>query len=78
MNVSLDTHAAAAMLMGALFSDAVSRDLMPERYPYGMEDAAANYVAIFLRGIGRDGAGEIANRSALEGDVRDGDHGRKR
>lgn len=42
---------AAALLMGALFSDAMGRDLMPERYPYSVEEAAETYVRIFLRGI---------------------------
>jgi hypothetical protein len=40
------------MLMGALFSDAMGRDTMPERYPYAMRDAAEKYVQLFLNGIG--------------------------
>lgn len=44
-----DPSAASAMLMGALFSDAISRDLMPERYPYPLEAAAERYVGLFLR-----------------------------
>lgn len=53
-----DPTVAAAVLMGAIFSDATTRDLMPERYPFPMRTAAAEYVAIFLRGIGLDPAGE--------------------
>jgi hypothetical protein len=47
-----DARAAVAMLMGALFSDAMGRDIMPERYPYAMRDAAPRYVRLFLRAIG--------------------------
>jgi AcrR family transcriptional regulator len=70
MNAGQDTHAAAAMLMGAIFSDAVSRDLMPERYPYGMEEAAGHYVGIFLRGIAQDETTEIGEER--KNDARNG------
>lgn len=49
-----DAHAASAMLMGALFSDAMGRDMMPERYPFPEAEAPAHYVRLFLRGIGVD------------------------
>lgn len=48
----LDTRAAAALLMGALFADAMGRDMMPERYPYPLEAAAGKYVELFARAIG--------------------------
>lgn len=44
--------AAAAMLMGVLFSDAMGRDPMPERYPYTMRDGITEYLKLFLRAIG--------------------------
>lgn len=44
--------AATAMLMGTLFSDAMGRDLMPERYPYSMRDGITHYLQLFLRAIG--------------------------
>jgi AcrR family transcriptional regulator len=47
-----DDRAAAAMLMGAIFTDAMGRDTMPERYPYSMRDAVEKYVDLFLRAIG--------------------------
>jgi AcrR family transcriptional regulator len=47
-----DPHAASAMLMGTLFSDAVGRDMMPEKYPYPEAEAPARYVSLFLRAIG--------------------------
>ena len=47
-----DARAAAAMLMGAIFSDALGRDTMPERYPYSMRDAVEKYVDLLLSAIG--------------------------
>lgn len=44
--------AATAMLMGTLFSDAMGRDPMPERYPYTMRDGITQYLQLFLRAIG--------------------------
>jgi AcrR family transcriptional regulator len=48
----LDQHAAAAMLMGALFTDVMGRDMMPERYAYSEAEAPERYVRVFLRAIG--------------------------
>jgi AcrR family transcriptional regulator len=45
-------RAAAAMLMGAIFSDAMGRDTMPERYPFAMRDAVDKYLQLFLPAIG--------------------------
>jgi AcrR family transcriptional regulator len=47
--------AATAMLMGTLFSDAMGRDPMPERYPYAMRDGITHYLQLFLRAIGAKG-----------------------
>ena len=47
-----DERAAAAMLMGALFTDAMGRDTMPERYPTSMRDAVESYVDLFLHAVG--------------------------
>ena len=47
-----DPGAASSMLMGALFGDALSRDIMPETFPFGEEEAPEKYVALFLRAIG--------------------------
>jgi AcrR family transcriptional regulator len=49
-----DTHAgaAAAMLMGALFAEAVGRDIMTQIYDYGIDEAIRTYVQLFLRAIG--------------------------
>jgi AcrR family transcriptional regulator len=48
----VDVPAAAAMLMGALFSDAMGRDFMPDVFRYSMEAAPALYVDLLLRAIG--------------------------
>jgi AcrR family transcriptional regulator len=53
---ALEPRAAAAMLMGAIFSDALSRDMMPGRFAETLDAAAAEYVDLLLRAIG---AGEI-------------------
>ena len=47
-----DARAAANMLMGALFSDAMSRDAMPERFPQAADVAIEQYVGLLLRAIG--------------------------
>jgi AcrR family transcriptional regulator len=44
--------AAIGMLMSALFSDAMGRDVMPAMYPVPAERAPAMYVRIFLRAVG--------------------------
>jgi AcrR family transcriptional regulator len=49
---SFDSGAAAAMLLGALFADAIGRDIVPDMYAAPTEEALAQYVALFLRGIG--------------------------
>lgn len=52
----LDPGPAAALLMGALFSDVMGRDLMPERYDYTPDEAPGKYVRLFLRAIGHQPA----------------------
>jgi AcrR family transcriptional regulator len=47
-----DETAASAMLMGALFADAMGRDIMPDLYPNEPEQALDEYVRLFLRSIG--------------------------
>jgi AcrR family transcriptional regulator len=45
-------RAATAMLMGAIFTDAMGRDTMPERYPYSMRESVEHYVDLLLAAIG--------------------------
>lgn len=55
-----DARAAANMLMGALFSDAMGRDAMPERFPQAPSTAIEQYVALVLLAIGaREDAGKL-------------------
>ena len=49
-------NAAAAMLMGALFSDAMGRDMMPSLFPHSAAKAPAEYVRLTLAAIGFDSA----------------------
>src|ERR1043166_7551022 len=64
----LDTATAAAMLMGCLFADAMSRDIMPLPYRSDPGRAIAGYVDLFLRAIGApaasgDGRGTAPGRA---------------
>lgn len=43
---------AVSMLMGALFNDAMNRDMMPELFPQPPVETLRAYVRVFLRGIG--------------------------
>lgn len=56
-----DAYAAGAMLMSALFGDAMGRDVMPDMYPQPAEQAPAMYVRLFLCAIG---AAEPAKRTS--------------
>ncbi len=47
-----DETAASAMLIGALFADAMGRDIMPDLYRNEPEEALDQYVNLFLRGLG--------------------------
>ena len=45
-------RAATALLLGAVFQDAMQRDIMPERYPYSARAAVRQYIGLFLSAIG--------------------------
>jgi AcrR family transcriptional regulator len=47
-----DPKTAAAMLMGAIFADAMGRDMMPDVYPQPEGEAAHMYSVLLLRAIG--------------------------
>jgi AcrR family transcriptional regulator len=61
-DAEMDPAVAAAMLRGALFSDAMGRDVMPDMFEVPAEEVPGAYVRLFLRGIGvgRGGAGGSA------------------
>jgi hypothetical protein len=44
-----DVKVACMMLQGALFSDAMGRDMMPDLYPRPLRRAGAEYARTFLR-----------------------------
>ncbi len=46
-----EVRAAVTMLMGALFTDAMNRDLIPALFSQSVTDSLRGYVRIFLRGI---------------------------
>jgi AcrR family transcriptional regulator len=50
--VAFDPKTAAAMLMGAIFADAMGRDMMPDVYPQPAAKAAEMYTGLLLRAIG--------------------------
>jgi len=52
VNGAVDISAAIAMLMSALFADAINRDLMPGIYTYSDEEAPSRYVGVVLRALG--------------------------
>ena len=51
-----EVGAAVAMLMSALFVDAMDRELMPHLFTTAADEAPRAYVRLFLRGIGCCGA----------------------
>ncbi|MEO8449149.1 MAG: helix-turn-helix domain-containing protein [Gemmatimonadota bacterium] len=48
----VDVRAAATMLLGTLFADAISRDVIPQLYPTSPEAAVDQYLDLFIRAIG--------------------------
>lgn len=49
-----DARAAASMLMGSIFADAMGRDVMPDVYSSTPAQAVEQFVRLLLRGIGAD------------------------
>jgi len=47
-----EPRAAAALLIGTLFADAMGREIMPDLYANEPDQALREYVTLFLRGIG--------------------------
>jgi AcrR family transcriptional regulator len=47
-----DLGAAMAMLMGAIFGDAMGREIIPENYPQPIAAAPGSYARVFLRAVG--------------------------
>jgi len=49
---AFDPRAASGMLLGTLFADAISRDIMPDELVSPPDDAPRHYVELFLNAIG--------------------------
>ena len=47
-----DLGTAIAMLMGAIFSDAMGREIIPENFPQPVAAAPRSYARVFLRAVG--------------------------
>lgn len=52
----VEKRAASAMFIGALFSDAMGRDVMPGIYPSPVTTAIEQYTTLFLKAIGASSA----------------------
>ncbi len=52
IRADFEPKTAAAMLMGALFADAMGRDMMPDVYPQSVTDAAHTYSELLLQALG--------------------------
>jgi AcrR family transcriptional regulator len=61
-HAEFDPRAAAALLIGTLFADAMGREIMPDLYANEPDEALREYVALFLRGIGVNGKGAGSKR----------------
>ena len=57
-----EPRAAAALLIGTLFADAMGRDMMPDLYANKPDQALREYIALFLRGIGAEAKARGAAR----------------
>ena len=58
-----EAKTASAMLMGAIFADAMGREMMPDVYPQPQEKAAQMYTRLLLRAIGvENGSRRTTNR----------------
>jgi len=52
IRADFDPKTAAAMLMGALFADAMGRDMMPDVYPQPVPEAAHTYSELLFQALG--------------------------
>lgn len=52
LSPEIDLGSATTMLMGTLFADAMSRDVLPNLYQLSPEQAVEQYVELFVRAIG--------------------------
>jgi hypothetical protein len=60
-----DITAAAAMLMGTLFADAIGRETTPAIFPNSADSAAGAYTRLLLRAIGVQTTDSVPKHSSL-------------
>lgn len=65
-----DQATACMMLCGALFSDAMGRDMMPDRFPRPLRRAGAEYARAFLRMLCIDPGAAKATNGTRNGSTR--------
>jgi AcrR family transcriptional regulator len=65
-----DIQTAGALLMSALFGDAISRDVMPNTFPQPEAEAPQRYVRVFMRALGVTPAvaRHVSGRRSVAGD----------
>lgn len=63
-NDEFDARVAASMLIGALFQDAIGREMMPDIYPKPASKAPGRYAQLILRSLGVDSEGSTGGRVA--------------
>jgi AcrR family transcriptional regulator len=68
-DADVDVETTRAMLMSAMFGDAICRDMMPGVFPEPESEAAAKYVGIVVRALKVDRGAPVSTmtRSAAEG-----------
>jgi AcrR family transcriptional regulator len=59
-SATFDEVSVSAMLMGALFADAMGRDIMPDMFSREVDQAVEEYVRVFLRGIGVSSSSSVS------------------
>lgn len=52
VRADFEPKTASAMLMGAIFADAMGREMMPDVYPQPVSEAAHKYSELLLRAVG--------------------------
>jgi AcrR family transcriptional regulator len=65
---TVDVETVRAMLMSAMFGDAICRDMMEDVFPEPESEAAAKYVGIIARALGIDRARPLHVARSVAGD----------
>jgi AcrR family transcriptional regulator len=52
IDADADLESASCMLIGAIFSEAITRDVLPDMYKRSADETISRYVTLFLRALG--------------------------